>query len=520
MSITSAIRRMFGRPVHQGDDLAELMARYTQLRATYDAARTTDEFKNYWANADTYDADSANSREVRQTLVSRSRYEIGNNGYADGIAQTYATDLVGLGPNLRMQTGSPAFNRMIEMEWGLWTKAVQFRRKFWTMAHAKFSDGESLGLMRRNPRVKHPIKLDVVLIETEQCQTPFVPYGVAGYIDGIKFDEFGNPVYYDILRGHPGAVNQLTTTLATEQVAADRVLHWFKMRRPGQHRGVPESASTLNTGAAARRWREATLAAAETAADFSVFLKTGFQPDQIARVSPMSSLDIRKRMMTSLPDGWDVMQMKAEHPNATYESFHDQLINEQARPANMPKNKAKCDSSQYNYASGRLDHQTYYAALDVERRDADDLVLDPLFGLWFDLAIVNYGWLGGDPESVSAAAKSHLWDWPKHRVADVQAEADAIQTRLQSGQVGLHQVFSDAGLDIEDEIPAMAATFGIDEDEMRQRLLDVILPPVQTGTPAAGQPLDVSEPPDEEQVAAIVQKILLARGINGHGKKA
>ena len=514
MSILSAIRRMF-QPARQGDELAELMGRYSQLRATYDAARTTDEHKNYWANADTYDADSANSRDVRQTLVSRSRYEIGNNGYADGIAQTYATDLVGLGPNLRMQTGSPAFNRMIELEWSLWTKATQFRRKFWTMAHAKFGDGEAIGIMRRNPRVKHPLKLDVVLIETEQCQTPFIPYGVTGYIDGIKFDEFGNPVYYDILHGHPGAVNQLSMTLETEQVAADRVLHWFKMRRPGQHRGVPESASTLNTGASARRWREATLAAAETAADFSVFLKTGFQPDQIARVAPMSSLDIRKRMMTSLPDGWDVMQMKSEHPNATYESFHDQLINEQARPANMPKNKAKCDSSQYNYASGRLDHQTYYAALDVERRDADDLVLDPLFSLWFDLAIANFGWLGGDPQAVSAAAKMHLWDWPKHRVADVESEANAIQTRLKSGQVGLHQVFSDAGLDLEDEVPAMAATFGITEDEMRTRLLDVILPPVQVGgAPGASPVPDVTE---DTKASALIQQILAARGSNGHG---
>ena len=53
----------------------------------------------------------------------------------------------------------------------------------------------------------------------------------------------------------------------SERIAADRVLHWFKMRRPGQHRGVPECASTLNTGAAARRWREATLAAAETVRD-------------------------------------------------------------------------------------------------------------------------------------------------------------------------------------------------------------------------------------------------------------
>lgn len=509
MSFFSAIRRVFRRPARHSDDLAELMARYASLRATYDASRTTDEQKNYWANADTYDADSANSREVRQTLVSRSRYEVGNNGYADGIAQTYATDLVGLGPNLRMQTGSAAFNRMIEFEWSLWTKAVHFRRKFWTMAHAKFQDGEAIAVMRRNPGVRHPIRLDVVLYECEQCQTPFLPYGVEGYIDGIRFDEFGNPVYYDILRGHPGAVNSLVTTLVPEQVAADRVLHWFKMRRPGQHRGVPESSSTLNTGAAARRWREATLAAAETAADFSVFLKTGFQPDQIARVAAMSSLDIKKRMMTSLPEGWDAMQMKAEHPSATYEAFHDQLINEQARPANMPKNKAKCDSSQYNYASGRLDHQTYYAALDVERQDADDLVLDPLFSLWFDLAIANYGWLGGDPAKVSAAAKSHLWDWPKHRVADVEAEANAIQTRLKSGQVGLHQVYSDAGLDLEDEIPAMAIAFGITEDQMRQRLLDVILPPAAK-TPAA--PGSQPQTPDPAAVAAIINDILRRRG--------
>ena len=517
MSLVSTIRRIFGRLARQGDELAELMGRYASLRATYDAARTSDEFKNYWANADTYDADSANSREVRHTLVSRSRYEIGNNGYADGIAQTYATDLVGLGPTLRMQTGSTGFNRMVEMEWYLWTKAIHFRRKFWTMAHAKFGDGEAFGLLRRNPRVRHAIKLDVQLIETEQCQTPFLPYGVAGYIDGIRFDDFGNPLYYDFLPGHPGAANLLTTVLVPEQVAADRVLHWFKMRRPGQHRGVPETSSTLNTGAAARRWREATLAAAETAADFSVFLKTGFQPDQIARVAPMSSLDIRKRMMTSLPDGWDVMQMKAEHPTATYDSFHDQLINEQARPANMPKNKAKCDSSQYNYASGRLDHQTYYAALDVERSDANDLVLDPLFSLWFDMAIVRYGWLGGDPEAVTAAAKLHLWDWPKHRVADVQTEADAIETRLMSGQTMLHQVYADAGLDFDDEVAKGAVALGITEDELRQRLLDVILPAAKADAPAVPVVEEPEAEPVDTEAAALVRQILQARGTNGNG---
>src|SRR4030095_749584 len=76
------------------------------IKATYDAARTSNEYVNAYANSDRLDADSAHSRDVRHTLISRSRYEVGSNGFSDGIAQTYATDLVGKGPNLRMQTGS------------------------------------------------------------------------------------------------------------------------------------------------------------------------------------------------------------------------------------------------------------------------------------------------------------------------------------------------------------------------------------------------------------------------------
>ena len=84
--------------------------RRRQIQATYDAARDSDEFKNYWANADSLDADSANSRSVRAKLVQRSRYEVANNGFADGMVQTHANYLVGVGPQLRLQTASAEFN--------------------------------------------------------------------------------------------------------------------------------------------------------------------------------------------------------------------------------------------------------------------------------------------------------------------------------------------------------------------------------------------------------------------------
>lgn len=504
----NAVRRWIAGPAPQTAsrrDAAFWQERYAAVRASYDAARSSSEYDRIWANADRLDADSAHSREVRHSLISRSRYEISSNGFSDGIAQTYATDLIGVGPTLRMQTGSAPFNQMVERQWYRWCKAVQFRRKLWCMAHAKHADGEAFAVMSRNPNVRHPVRLDLRLYEAEQCQTPLLPFTNKGYIDGIKFDEFGNPQWYDFLNEHPGATNQ-TFDLTPRRVPADVVLHWFKMRRPGQHRAVPECSSTLNAGAASRRYREAVLGAAETVADFTVFVKTQFQPDseEMEYASDFSQQEISKRMMTALPVGYEPFQLKAEHPTATYEGFHKSLINEQARPKSMPFNKAACDSSSYNYASGRLDHQTYYSSLDVDREDCNDQVLDRLFETWFSFAVMRFGWMGGDPDLITAGAREHLWDWPKHRVADVEAEANAIETRLQSGQVFLHQIFTDSGLDFEDELEKAAESFGVTPDELRQRLLDVTLPPPKQQLPPAAIPTR------DSAVAAVLNRV------NGH----
>lgn len=490
--------------------LADLQDRFAKLRATYDAARNTLEYQNYWANADTYDADSANSREVRHTLISRSRYEIGNNGFSDGIAQTYATDLIGNAPALRMQTASQGFNQMVELEWYRWTKAIQFRRKLWTMAHAKHSDGEAIGVIRRNPRLRYPLPIDLVLYEAEQCQTPYMQVQ-DGAIDGMQFDDFGNVTSYHILQEHPGTTTGMFTLSDPETVDARMVLHWYKMRRPGQHRGVAEMASTLNLGAGARRWRDANLTAAERAAILTLMMKTQMTPEEADQVAPFSTMDIEKGLMSFLPAGWEMQQAEGKFPTATYESFHKSLLNEQARPKNMPYNKAACDSSSYNYASGRLDHQTYYAALDVEREDCNDCVLDPLFDVWFDMAVMFFGWLGGDTDAIGPGARAHIWDWPKHRVADVKTEADANRTKLESGQIFIHRLFSDAGLDFEDECTAAATAFGIEVDELKRRLLDVIFP--ATPKPSASQ----SPKPTDDAVAAMFDSIERRIKPNGNG---
>ena len=466
-------------------------------RGYYDAARTPDDLAAYWANSDAFDADSANSKSVRQTLVQRSRYELANNGYADGIAQTYSTDLVGVGPALRMQTNSPGFNQMVELNWYLWCKAVNFRRKLWTMAHAKHGDGESFAVLRRNKKLNNRINLDVVLYETEQCQSGYTGLNEPGRIDGIRFDEFGNPTHYEFLTQHPGSQNGYTLGTDTELVPANFVLHWFKMRRPGQHRGVPECASTLNFGAVFRRGRNAQISTWEKIASWVLFLKTMFEPETAQPVTPLSTLDISSNMMTALPNTVEPVQLKAEHPGANYPEAHKMWLNEMGRPKNMPLNKVACNSSDYNYASGRLDHQTYYGNLDVDREDCNDQVLDPLFNAWFDMAVITFGWLGGNPEAIGPGARVHAWDWPKHRVADVESEANANRTKLESGQTFPHLVFAEAGLDGDDEVAKAAVFYGVTEKEVRQRLFDVLLPAevqaAKASIPSPAKPLSADE---------------------------
>lgn len=517
--IYSAALRMFSRSRHEPVAAAaptpsrdtrqiEMMqARLARMRASYEAAKTTDYLSNVWANADRFDADSANSRDVRSTLVSRSRYEINNNGYSDGINQTYAIDLVGAtGPALRMQTSSNGFNQMVELTWFFWSKAIKLRRKLLCMAQAKDGDGEGMGVIRRNPRVRHPIPLDVVLYETEQFQS-FLTGTESGKIDGIEFDQYGNPTLYELLRTHPGSGTYSSLT-DTEKIPADFVLHWFKLRRPGQHRGVPERASTLNVGAAARRWRESTLSAADRAAMLTLMMETPMTPDEADAVAPFTTMDVEKDLMNFLPMGWKPTQLKGEFPTTNHEAFNRTLIGEQARPKAMPYNRAAADSSGHNFASGKLDFMPYFAALEVDREDCNDLVLDPLFDVWFDMAVAKFGWLGGNPDAIGAAAKAHSWDWPVLSNADEESEANANKTKLQSGQITLADLYSKYGQDLEDKIAEMATTFGVPDKEIRQRLFDIVLPPVvQGGSGAAPQ----SETQLNDAVAAAM-RTLVRRG--------
>jgi len=420
------------------------------VRARYDAAQTTAENARHWAMADSLSADSAASADVRRKLRQRARYEVANNSYAKGIVLTLANDCIGTGPRLQLLSGDDETNRRVEAAFAHWAKAVDLAGKLRTMRMAKAADGETFAVLTANPMVDSPVMLDLQLVEADRVASPL---GVRssllsdGGIDGIILDAYGNPQTYTILRQHPGGLSAWRND--ADLVDAGAVVHWFRADRPGQHRGIPEITPALPLFAQLRRYTLAVLGAAETAADFAAVLFTDAPASgEAAAVEPMDIVELERRMATVLPDGWKLGQIKAEQPGTTYGEFKREILNEIARCLNLPYNIAACNSSGYNYASGRLDHQTYYKSIRVEQAHLAEGVLDRILAAWIGEAqlLTEFAYLR------TADAAPHQWFFDGTEHVDPAKEANAQATRLASNATTLAAEYARQGKDWETEL--------------------------------------------------------------------
>ena len=434
-----------------GGDKGGVPRAWRFIRAKFDAAQTTPNNRRHWANADGLSADAAANAEVRRILRNRARYETANGCYLKGIVQTLANDVVGTGPRLQMLTDGADVNQTVEKEFAAWAKAVRLPEKLRTMRMARAQDGEAFAVLFSNDRLGHAVKLDLRLVEADQVATPSAKLGVPGAalaVDGIEFDPFGNPVAYHILKSHPGggAVAGAFSAMSFDRVPADAMIHWFRMDRPGQSRGLPDILPAIPLFGQLRQYRQAVLDAARTAANIALFMKTNAPAGgEAAEVEPMTEMEFAPNMAVFAPEGWEPSQVKAEQPTTTFSEFCTGIVGEAARCVNMPKNVALCDSSGYNYASGRLDHQTYFKSIRVEQAHLEDVVLDRIFAAWLNEAVRVFGFGRADDWP-------HQWFWDGREHVDPAKEASAQTARLASHTTTLATEYARQGKDWETEL--------------------------------------------------------------------
>lgn len=423
------------------------------LRGRYDAAATTDENSRHWANADGLSASAANSLEVRSTLRKRSRYEMANNPYGRGMIDRLATHTIGTGPMFQSQTGDEELDRLVELEFTEYLRAIALAEKLTTARKAKATDGESLGLLITNPSLGTPVQLDWQLFETDQLTSPWSLTQQANDTDGIVFDRYGNPVNYYVLDQHPGDLSRWEWT--SRLVPANQVTHWFRADRPGQVRGIPETTPALPLFAQLRRYTLATVGSAETAASFAGVMKTPLIPNTAAGIPAVPSMEFEHRMLVAMPDGYELQQLKPEQPITTYGDFVTQLVNEICQVFQMPLCIGLGNSSNYNFASGRLDMQVFLASIRTERSQCRRVVLDTLFDAWRREALVISGYLPLRARMIKRWPRQ--WFWPKPPIVDPKADAVADSMRLGNGTLTYGDYYAEQGADWREKFQQRAA---------------------------------------------------------------
>lgn len=416
------------------------------VKAKYDAAAKTPANAKHWAGADGYSPVAALPDAVRKTLRERCRYEVANNSYAKGIVLTLANDLVGTGARLQLGIGDREVSSRVEAAWDAWSNEVRLADKMRLLRTGRAESGEVFAVLARNDALRGPIKLDLRLVESEQ-------------VPQIEYDGFGNPTRYFLLNEHPGNAGQSASTGAAAMAAleshgrwidAASVIHYYRAERPGQLRGIPDIVPALYLFGQLRRYTMAVIECAETAANYAGVLYTDSPANgESDEVDPMDTIEVERNSFITMPAGWKMGQLKAEQPTTTYEMFKNEILNEVARCLNMPFNVAAGNSSKYNYASGRLDHQVYHKSLRIEQQIMADTVLDRVFGAWISEAILVSSLI---PAQLRAADWPHEWMWDGHEHVDPLKEANAQAKRLENGTTTLATEYAKQGKDWEKEL--------------------------------------------------------------------
>jgi lambda family phage portal protein len=433
-----------------------------KINARYDNATSTNENSRHWLGVDYLSPKAANSFQVRKTLRMRSRYEVSNNPFLFGICHSNADDLIDTGPTLQVYTRGAAYNRAVEASWQQWCAEVGLVEKLRTCKLAKSVDGEGFLVLKTVEDLEHPVKLYPCDVEADQVTT-VQPRDVGElWLDGLVLHPVtGQPVEYSVLKHHPGDFFfPDMNPFKAEWVKARYVVHWFQKTRPGQVRGVPAFTPSLDLFTELRAFRKATLGAAEIAAEYAAVLQqdremgAGADPDEDdSEYAPFERIPTARRMMTMLPPGVTLSQLKAENPSTTYEMFQTLCLAEACRPLAYPLNLALGTSQRFNFSSAKLDHISYRNALHVERDQCARVVLERVFRAWHEEAVLS----GAIPAGDGLTAPAHEWHWPGFEPIDPLSDAQTDAQRIAAGTLTLQEFWARRGQDWRDVLAQLKA---------------------------------------------------------------
>lgn len=362
-------RFLIGIAPRWGQRRIEARAKVQMIARHYEAAqggRRTDGWMRF-----STDANVANGPSLGR-LRDLARDLRRNNGWAKRGIQAVVNNTIGWGimakpkpnPNRATSRMQAAFDL-----WNAWadSTACDFdgRLNFYGLQRLAMECIAEAGevLIVKQPAAADdnlPIPIRLHILEPDYLDTSRNGLvGPAGgpIIDGVECDKFGRRVAYWLFTSHPGGQRLMTTRFESVRVPADRVLHIYRVDRPGQMRGVPWLASAIQRLKDYDDFEDAELMQMKVAACFGAFVTDteGMASSIGAKGTDSLGNDIdslEPGRIAYLPPGKNVSF--ATPPSVKDASFTARNLRRIAVSLGITYEELTGDYSQVNFSSARM----------------------------------------------------------------------------------------------------------------------------------------------------------------------
>lgn len=451
--------------------------------ARIDAAQTTSENRNHWLMADGLSARAAYNPSIRKTLRDRSRYEASSNSWYAGLLRTVVNHVIGTGPRLQVMTPDKAANARLERAWSQWAKSAQLTEKLRIAVETYWRDGEVF-FLRSSHKARWPVSTDIRIYEADQVAAPWSGgHYDADVEDGIRIDDDGCPIEFHIFKHHPGDATYHDTMDGEWYPAAD-VRQLFRCDRPGQIRGIPRLTPSLPLFAILRRHALATLFAAESAANHAMVMTSTSAASTVKKSNAdFGEFEIARNMMTVLPEGWSMQQIKPEHPTTNHEMYLRATLMEIGRCSGLPYSLVAGTSKDSNFSSVKMDVRNTWGPEVITEQERITGVAVEAAWLWFlEDAFFVAGLLDGLPP---IGEIDHHFQWDPLPTTDEIDDVNAGKARLDSRVSTVTLEYQRRGLDFEASIAREAQAFGVSPEQHKATVYLSIYGQAPGAVPAA-----------------------------------
>jgi lambda family phage portal protein len=419
------------------------------------------------------DADQDISPEL-EILRERSRDLVRNNPLAGGAIKTKVTSVVGTGLTLKSridrevlgldEEAADKWENHTEAEWKLFSNStgcdVEDTLNFSQIQELAFrstlENGDVFVLTPVNKSVRRVYSLQLQLIEADRVSNMNNISDSETLSGGVERKKYGGaPVYYHVIKGHPGNMFSKNNEWQKIRVRGPRtgrrnILHLFHKVRVGQSRGVPDLAPVIESLKQLSRYTEAEINAAVISAFFTVFVTSEYggaegmfknfgtmQPQtDIGGKTTDKDFKMGSGAIVDLATGEDVKFANPQRPNHTFDMFVLAICRQIGVAIELPfEILVKHFTASYSAArAALLEAWKFYIG---RRKWLADRLCKPVYELWLTEAVllgrvVAPGFLTGDPLIKSAWLGSE-WIGAAKGAIDEQKEVGAARDRVEMG---------------------------------------------------------------------------------------